>query len=85
MRRTFAVAAIAALTLSACSGLRDALSAHTDWVARAGSADTREIKPGTLPPREQAQAILNAYLEALKFSNGRVNGSYLSSLGLVAP
>jgi hypothetical protein len=38
-----------------------------------------------LPPREQAQAILNAYLEALKFSNGRVNGSYLSSLGLVAP
>ena len=53
--------------------------------ARAGSADTREFKPGTLPPREQAQAILNAYLEALKFSNGRVNGSYLSSLGLVAP
>ena len=39
MRRTFAVAAIAALTLSACSGLRDALSAHTDWVARAGSAE----------------------------------------------
>jgi hypothetical protein len=56
-----------------------------DLIARAGSADTREFKPSTLPPREQAQAILNAYLEALKFSNGRVNGSYLSSLGLVAP
>lgn len=56
-----------------------------DLIARAGSADTREFKPGALPPREQAQAILNAYLEALKFSNGRVNGSYLSSLGLVAP
>ncbi|MDP9204394.1 MAG: peptidylprolyl isomerase [Gemmatimonadota bacterium] len=39
MKRTFAVAAIAALTLSACSGLRDALSAHTDWVARAGSTE----------------------------------------------
>ncbi len=39
MKRTYAVAAIAALTLSACSGLRDALSAHTDWVARAGSAE----------------------------------------------
>jgi parvulin-like peptidyl-prolyl isomerase len=39
MKRTFAVAAIAALTLSACSGLRDALNAHTDWVARAGSAE----------------------------------------------
>jgi parvulin-like peptidyl-prolyl isomerase len=39
MKRTYAVAAIAALTLSACSGLRDALTAHTDWVARAGSAE----------------------------------------------
>ncbi|MDP9203069.1 MAG: peptidylprolyl isomerase [Gemmatimonadota bacterium] len=39
MKRTFYVAAIATLTLSACSGLRDALSAHTDWVARAESAE----------------------------------------------
>jgi parvulin-like peptidyl-prolyl isomerase len=39
MKRTFAVAAIAALTLSACSGLKDALTAHTDWVARAGGAE----------------------------------------------
>ena len=39
MKRTYAVAAIAALTLSACSGLKDALTAHTDWVARAGSAE----------------------------------------------
>src|SRR3954462_5055427 len=39
MKRTYAVAAMAALTLSACSGLRDALTAHTDWVARAGSAE----------------------------------------------
>jgi len=39
MKRTYAVAAMAALILSACSGLRDALNAHTDWVARAGSAE----------------------------------------------
>jgi parvulin-like peptidyl-prolyl isomerase len=39
MKRTFAVAAIAALMLSACSGLKDALSAHTDWVARSGSTE----------------------------------------------
>jgi parvulin-like peptidyl-prolyl isomerase len=39
MKRTYAVAAIAAIILSGCSGLRDALSAHTDWVARAGSAE----------------------------------------------
>ena len=39
MKRTYAVAAIAALTLSACSGLKDALTAHTDWVARAENAE----------------------------------------------
>jgi len=39
MKPTFAVAAIVALTLSACSGLKDALSAHTDRVARAESAE----------------------------------------------
>ena len=39
MKRTYAVAALAALTLPACSGLKDALNAHTDWVARAGSAE----------------------------------------------
>src|SRR5215210_2315871 len=39
MKRTFVVAALAALALSACSGLKDALNAHTDWVARAGSTE----------------------------------------------
>lgn len=39
MKPTFAVAAIVALTLSACSGLKDALSAHTDRVARAESTE----------------------------------------------
>jgi hypothetical protein len=47
--------------------------------------DAKAFEPGSLPPREQALAILNAYLEAAKFENGRINGSYLNSLGLAAP
>jgi endoglucanase len=53
-----------------------------DLIASAGSAD---IKPESLPPREQALEILNAYLEAARFENGRINGSYLNSLGLATP
>ena len=53
-----------------------------DLIANAGSAD---VKPESLPPREQALAILNAYLEAARFENVRVNGGYLDSLGLAAP
>ena len=51
-------------------------------IANAGSAD---IEPESLPPRPQALAILNAYLEAAKFKNVRINGSYLNSLGLATP
>ncbi len=54
MKRTFAVAAIAALTLSACSGLRDALSAHTDWVARAGSTELTVTQLATLLGKSRA-------------------------------
>ena len=54
-----------------------------DLIAQAGSADT--IDPAALPPRTQALKILNAYLEAAKFQNVRVNGAYLNSLGLTAP
>ena len=39
-----------------------------DLIANAGSADD-----AVLPPRQQAQAILDAYLEAAKFKNVRVN------------
>jgi endoglucanase len=56
-----------------------------DLIADAGSDDVKALKPETLPPREQVQAILNAYLEAIKFENVRVNGGYLKSLGLAAP
>jgi endoglucanase len=56
-----------------------------DLIANAGSAATREFNSSSLPPREQALAILNAYLEAARFGNGRINASYLNSLGLAAP
>jgi len=49
-----------------------------DIIAAAGSA-------GPLPPRDQAQAILNAYVEGVQFKNVRVNAGYLHSLGLAAP
>jgi hypothetical protein len=54
MKRTYAVAAVAALTLSACSGLRDALSAHTDWAARSGSAELTVKELATLLGKSRA-------------------------------
>lgn len=39
MKRNIVLAAAAAFTLSACSGLKDALNAHTDWVSRAESSE----------------------------------------------
>jgi endoglucanase len=56
-----------------------------DLIAGVGSSDAKAIKADALPPRERALAILRAYLEAAKFENGRINTSYLSSLGLTAP
>ncbi|HJP86086.1 MAG TPA: peptidylprolyl isomerase, partial [Gemmatimonadaceae bacterium] len=54
MKRKFAVAALAAITLSACSGLKDALNAHTDWVARAGSPELTVTKLATLLGKSRA-------------------------------
>src|ERR1700733_6456629 len=51
-----------------------------DLIAEVGSTEN-----GSLPSREQAQTILDAYLEAAKLKNGHVNGGYLKSLGLVVP
>ena len=50
------------------------------WSPRSAAAE-----PGAMPSREQAQTILDAYLEAAKLKNGRVNDGYLTSLGLVVP
>ena len=54
-----------------------------DLIAQAGASDT--IDRGALPPRAQAVAILDAYLEGMKFKNVRVNNDYLKSLGLAVP
>ena len=51
-----------------------------DLIAKAGSADGDQ-----LPLRHEAQAILDAYLQAAKFKNGHINAGYLASLGLRAP
>jgi endoglucanase len=51
-----------------------------DLIAEAGSSSS-----AALPSREKAQAILDAYLEAAKFKNVRVNADYVNSLGLIVP
>ncbi len=56
-----------------------------DLIAEVGSRDITALNATPLPPRAQAKAILDAYLEAAKFKNDRVNGGYLKSLGLAAP
>jgi parvulin-like peptidyl-prolyl isomerase len=70
MKRTFAIAAAAAVTLSACSGLRDALNAHTDWVAKTGSDELSVARLGTLvgqshaPIRKDiAKSIANVWVD----------------------
>jgi endoglucanase len=51
-----------------------------DLVADVGSSNN-----AVLPSREQAQAILQDYLEAAKFKNVRINANYMKSLGLATP
>ncbi len=53
-------------------------------IARAGSTSGPRALDSSLT-REQALTILNAYLEAARFANVRVNKGYLASLGLAAP
>jgi len=48
-------------------------------------AVTEATAPQSLPSREKTQLILDAYLQAAKFKNVRINGDYLKSLGLTAP
>ena len=52
--RAFAIAAAAATLLSACSGLRDAFSAHTDRVATAGDAELTVPRLGQLLGKSRA-------------------------------
>jgi parvulin-like peptidyl-prolyl isomerase len=54
MKRTFAIAAAAAFTLSACSSLKDALNAHTSWAARAAGAELAVTRLATLLGKSRA-------------------------------
>jgi hypothetical protein len=70
MKRNFVIAAAAVCTLTACSGLKDALNAHTDWVARAGSAELGVAKLATMlgksraPVRKDiAKSIANVWVD----------------------
>jgi parvulin-like peptidyl-prolyl isomerase len=53
-RHAFAIAAAAAMLLSACSGLKDAFSAHTDRVATAGDAELTVPRLGQLLGKSRA-------------------------------
>ena len=54
MKRNIALAAAAAFTITACSGLRDALNAHTDWVARAANTELSVTELATLLGKSRA-------------------------------
>src|SRR5438045_8711819 len=57
MKRNFVVAAAAAalvFAIPACSGLRDALNAHTDWVTRAASTELTVASLSTLLGKSRA-------------------------------
>src|SRR6202162_6496451 len=90
MKRTFAVAAAAAFTLSACSGLKDALNAHTDWVARAGSAELSVTKLANLlgksraPIRKDiAKSIANVWADYQLLGVAAAHGRSLSDPKLI--
>ena len=54
MKRNLVVAAAAAFAISACSGLRDALNAHTDWVSKASGAELSVTKLASLQGKSRA-------------------------------
>jgi len=54
MKRNIVLAAAAAFTIAGCSGLKDALNAHTDWVAKAGSAELAVKDLSTLLGKSRA-------------------------------
>jgi hypothetical protein len=85
MKRNIALAAVTAFTLSACSGLRDALNAHTDWVARAGSAELSVTRLANLlgksraPIRKDiAKSIANVWVDYQLLGAAAAHGDSLN-------
>jgi parvulin-like peptidyl-prolyl isomerase len=90
MKRTFALAAAAVLTISACSGLKDALNAHTDWVARAGGGDLSVTRLATLlgksraPIRKDiAKSIANVWVDYQLLGTAAAHNDSLSDPKLI--
>jgi hypothetical protein len=90
MNRNITLAAAAAFTLSACSGLKDALNAHTDWVSRAGSAELSVSKLATLlgksraPIRKDiAKSIANVWVDYQLLGVAAAHGDSLSDPKLI--
>jgi len=90
MKRNIALAAVAAFTLSACSGLKDALNAHTDWVARAGSAELSVTKLANLlgksraPVRKDiAKSIANVWSDYQLLGMAAAHGDSLNDPNLI--
>jgi hypothetical protein len=90
MKRNIALAAVAAFTLSACSGLKDALNAHTDWVARAGSAELSVAKLANLlgksraPVRKDiAKSIANVWSDYQLLGMAAAHGDSLNDPKLI--
>jgi hypothetical protein len=90
MNRNIALAAVVAFTLSACSGLRDALNAHTDWVARAGSTELGVTKLATLlgkgraPVRKDvAKSIANVWVDYQLLGVAAAHNDSLSDTKLI--
>jgi len=86
MKRTLFVAAIAAIALTACSGLKDAFSAHTGVVARAGSFELTATQLGDYVAhsrapanREVAQTIANLWVDYRLLAEAAVNGDSLNN------
>jgi parvulin-like peptidyl-prolyl cis-trans isomerase-like protein len=90
MKRNIALAAVAAFTLSACSGLKDALNAHTDWVARAGSAELSVTRLANLlgksraPVRKDiAKSIANVWVDYQLLGMAAAHGDSLNDPKLI--
>ena len=90
MKRNIALAAVAAFTLSACSGLKDALNAHTDWVARAGGAELTVAKLSSMlgksraPIRKDiAKSIANVWVDYQLLGVAAAHGDSLNDPKLI--
>ena len=90
MKRNIVLAAAAAFTITACSGLRDALNAHTDWVARAENSELTVMNLASLlgksraPVRKDiAKSIANVWVDYQLLGNAAAHNDSLSDPKLI--